>query len=365
MAFYCFSHRIHFNFVFLKMISSENFMNRCFDLAKSGLGMVAPNPMVGVLLVHDKKIIGEGFHHEFGKAHAEVNAINDAEKNYPEKISSSELYVNLEPCSHYGKNPPCADLIIQRGIRKVFISNYDTNPLVAGKGIEKLRAAGIEVATDILSEEGRKLNKRFFTFHEQKRPFIILKWAQTPDGFIAPVTKERFQISGVQSQELVHKWRSEEQSVLVGTETALTDNPQLNVRFWSGKNPIRIVIDSKLLLPEILNLFNHEIQTIIFNSIKTEEQNNISFVKLNFKTSILNQLLSHLHSKNIQSIIIEGGTATLQKFIDENLWDEARIFTAPKKLVYGIKAPVLSIDNFNIENLFVGEDELKIINNFS
>ena len=346
------------------MTSSENFIHRCFVLAKSGLGMVAPNPMVGAVLVHEGKIIGEGFHHEYGKAHAEVNAINDAEKKYPDLISSSELYVNLEPCSHFGKTPPCADLIIQKGIRKVFISNQDSNPMVAGIGIEKLRAEGIEVITDVLKEEGRKLNKRFLTFHEQKRPFIILKWAQTADGFIAPVTKERFQISGEQAQELVHKWRSEEQAILVGKETALTDNPQLNVRLWEGKNPIRIVIDSKLLLPESLNLFNHETPTIIFNSIKTEEQNNISFVKLNFKNPILNQLLAHLYSKNIQSIIIEGGTTTLQKFIDENLWDEARIFTSSKKLIYGVKAPVLSTDNFSTEIISVGEDELKVVNNY-
>ena len=272
--------------------------------------------------------------------------------------------MNLEPCSHFGKTPPCADLIIQKGIRKVFISNQDSNPMVAGIGIEKLRAEGIEVITDVLKEEGRKLNKRFLTFHEQKRPFIILKWAQTADGFIAPVTKERFQISGEQAQELVHKWRSEEQAILVGKETALTDNPQLNVRLWEGKNPIRIVIDSKLLLPESLNLFNHETPTIIFNSIKTEEQNNISFVKLNFKNPILNQLLAHLYSKNIQSIIIEGGTTTLQKFIDENLWDEARIFTSSKKLIYGVKAPVLSTDNFSTEIISVGEDELKVVNNY-
>ncbi len=346
------------------MTASENFIHRCFDLAKSGLGNVAPNPLVGAVLVHNEKIIGEGYHHEFGKAHAEVNAIIDAEKNYPGLISSSELYVNLEPCSHFGKTPPCVDLIIQKGIRKVFISNTDPNSLVSGRGIEKLRAAGIEVVTDVLKEEGRKLNRRFFTFHEQKRSFIILKWAQTADGFIAPVTKERFQISGDQAQELVHKWRSEEQAILVGKETALTDNPQLNVRLWEGKNPVRIVIDSKLLLPESLNLFDRETPTIIFNSIKTEEQKNISFVKLNFKNPILHQLLAHLYSKKIQSIIIEGGTTTLQKFIDENLWDEARIFTAPKKLVYGIKAPVLETGNFNTEIILVGEDELMVVNNF-
>lgn len=343
------------------MITSEYFMLRCFELARKGLGYVAPNPLVGSVLVNNGNIIGEGFHAEYGLDHAEVNAIRDAEKKYSELVSSSELYVSLEPCSHFGKTPPCSDLIISKGIKKVYISNTDSNILVAGKGISKLRSAGIEVVENLLSDEGRKTNKRFFSFHEKKRPFIILKWAQTSDGFIGPISKEKIQISGNQSHELVHKWRSEEQAILVGKETAITDNPQLNVRLWEGKNPIRVVIDSKLLLPEDLNLFNQNITTIIFNSIKDQTENNISFVKLNFKSSILNQLLSYLYSINIQSIIIEGGTITLQKFIDENLWDEARIFTSPRKINYGIKAPVLSIKNCIEEIIPVSDDKLQII----
>ena len=336
-------------------------MLRCFELAQKGLGYVAPNPLVGSVLVNNGNIIGEGFHAEYGLDHAEVNAIRDAEKKYSEIVSTSELYVSLEPCSHFGKTPPCSDFIISKGIKKVYISNTDSNILVAGKGISKLRSAGIEVVENLLSDEGRKTNKRFFSFHEKKRPFIILKWAQTSDGFIGPISKEKIQISGNQSHELVHKWRSEEQAILVGKETAITDNPQLNVRLWEGKNPIRVVIDSKLLLPEDLNLFNQNITTIIFNSIKDQIENNISFVKLNFKSSILNQLLSYLYSINIQSIIIEGGTITLQKFIDENLWDEARIFTSPRKINYGIKAPVLSIKNCTEEIIPVGDDKLQII----
>ena len=336
-------------------------MLRCFELAQKGLGYVAPNPLVGSVLVNNGNIIGEGFHAEYGLDHAEVNAIRDAEKKYPELVSTSELYVSLEPCSHFGKTPPCSDFIISKGIKKVYISNTDSNILVAGKGISKLRSAGIEVVENLLSDEGRKTNKRFFSFHEKKRPFIILKWAQTSDGFIGPISKEKIQISGNQSHELVHKWRSEEQAILVGKETAITDNPQLNVRLWEGKNPIRVVIDSKLLLPEDLNLFNQNITTIIFNSIKDQTENNISFVKLNFKSSILNQLLSYLYSINIQSIIIEGGTITLQKFIDENLWDEARIFTSPRKINYGIKAPVLSIKNCIEEIIPVSDDKLQII----
>lgn len=336
-------------------------MLRCFELAQKGLGYVAPNPLVGSVLVNNGNIIGEGFHAEYGLDHAEVNAIRDAEKKYSEIVSTSELYVSLEPCSHFGKTPPCSDFIISKGIKKVYISNTDSNILVAGKGISKLRSAGIEVVENLLSDEGRKTNKRFFSFHEKKRPFIILKWAQTSDGFIGPISKEKIQISGNQSHELVHKWRSEEQAILVGKETAITDNPQLNVRLWEGKNPIRVVIDSKLLLPEDLNLFNQNITTIIFNSIKDQTENNISFVKLNFKSSILNQLLSYLYSINIQSIIIEGGTITLQKFIDENLWDEARIFTSPRKINYGIKAPVLSIKNCIEEIIPVSDDKLQII----
>ena len=336
-------------------------MLRCFELARKGLGYVAPNPLVGSVLVNNGNIIGEGFHAEYGLDHAEVNAIRDAEKKYSEIVSTSELYVSLEPCSHFGKTPPCSDFIISKGIKKVYISNTDSNILVAGKGISKLRSAGIEVVENLLSDEGRKTNKRFFSFHEKKRPFIILKWAQTSDGFIGPISKEKIQISGNQSHELVHKWRSEEQAILVGKETAITDNPQLNVRLWEGKNPIRVVIDSKLLLPEDLNLFNQNITTIIFNSIKDQTENNISFVKLNFKSSILNQLLSYLYSINIQSIIIEGGTITLQKFIDENLWDEARIFTSPRKINYGIKAPVLSIKNCIEEIIPVSDDKLQII----
>ena len=336
-------------------------MLRCFELARKGLGYVAPNPLVGSILVNNGNIIGEGFHAEYGLDHAEVNAIRDAEKKYSEIVSTSELYVSLEPCSHFGKTPPCSDFIISKGIKKVYISNTDSNILVAGKGISKLRSAGIEVVENLLSDEGRKTNKRFFSFHEKKRPFIILKWAQTSDGFIGPISKEKIQISGNQSHELVHKWRSEEQAILVGKETAITDNPQLNVRLWEGKNPIRVVIDSKLLLPEDLNLFNQNITTIIFNSIKDQTENNISFVKLNFKSSILNQLLSYLYSINIQSIIIEGGTITLQKFIDENLWDEARIFTSPRKINYGIKAPVLSIKNCIEEIIPVSDDKLQII----
>lgn len=339
-------------------------MLRCFELAANGLGKVSPNPLVGAVLVHAGKIIGEGYHQQFGQAHAEVNAIKNAKENFPELISKSTLFVNLEPCSHFGKTPPCADLIIQKGIKKVFISNRDPNPVVAGNGIKRLKDAGVTVIENILTEEGRELNKRFFTFHEKHRPFIILKWAQTADGFIAPSTRNKTQISSEQSQILVHKWRSEEQAILIGKNTALTDNPQLNVRKWNGKNPIRLVIDSKLSLPNQLHLFDNTIQTIVFNSLKNEEQKNIRLVKLDFNENVLQQILSYLFSINVQSIIVEGGTVTLQKFIDANLWDETRIFTAPKKLLTGINAPIISFENKNYPVELSGDDELKTVLNY-
>ncbi len=345
------------------METNNAFMYRCLKIAALGFGKVAPNPMVGSVLVYNGKIIGEGYHHQFGEAHAEVNAIKNAEENFPELVSQSELFVNLEPCSHFGKTPPCADLIIKKGIKKVFISNNDPNPLVVGNGIKKLRDAGVAVIENILTEEGRKLNKRFFTFHEKKRPFIILKWAETADGFIAPLSGMKAQISSEQSQQLLHKWRSEEQAILVGKNTALTDNPRLNVRLWNGNNPIRLVIDSKHSLPENLHLFDKTIPTIIFNSLKNEEQKNLQFVKLDFNENFLQQLLSYLHSINIQSVIVEGGAITLQKFVDENLCDEARIFTSSKKLNVGIKSPQVSFVNKNCETSLSGTDELKIISN--
>ena len=251
---------------------------------------------------------------------------------------------------------------IQKKIKKVVISNLDPNPLVMGKGIQKLRNAGIEVVTDVLKEKGKNLNKRFFCFHEKHRPYIILKWAQTSDGFMAPLSGDRFQISGDDSLELTHKWRAEEQSIHIGNKTALSDNPILNIRMWTGKNPIRIVIDSKLSLPENLHLFEKNIPTIVFNSKKNEEMENLSLIKLNFNEQVLNQILDHLYVKGISSVIVEGGAFTLTEFIKSNLWDEARIFSSlNKKLLNGKVAPQLSGKNVFEKNF--SQDKLVILQN--
>ncbi len=344
---------------------SEKYMHRCFELAATGKGNVAPNPMVGAVLVCDNKIIGEGYHQEYGREHAEVNAILNAEKNFPSLISSSILYVNLEPCSHHGKTPPCADLLIQNGIKKVIISNTDPNPIVSGNGIKKLKSYGIDVVENILEMEGKKLNKRFFTFHEKKRPYIILKWAETADHFIAPLSGEKIRISGKESQVLVHKWRTEEDAILVGTATARIDNPLLNARFWPGKNPLRLVIDQSLTLPMNLNLFNQQLESIVFNEVKNDEINNLRRVKLNFSADVISQLLSYLFSIKIQSLIVEGGSYTLQKFIDENKWDEARIFTSKTKFISGVKAPVFQNGYNLISETNSGDDILTVLYNTS
>ncbi len=260
------------------MTPDELLILRTFELARLGMGSVSPNPQVGCVIVKDGIVIGEGWHQKYGQAHAEVNAAaNVKDKSL---ISGSTVYVNLEPCSHTGKTPPCADMLIEHRVKKVIISNVDTNPLVGGSGIKKLRDAGIEVITGVLEKEGREINKRFFTFHEQQRPYIILKWAQTADGLIARSNYESKWISNEFSRQLVHKWRSEEDAVLVGTKTAAHDNPMLTVRDWSGRDPVRLVIDRFLRLPDKLNLFDQSVKTICFNLLKHEEHAKLSLVRL-------------------------------------------------------------------------------------
>lgn len=318
--------------------TEEFFMQRALELAQLGRGMVSPNPMVGCVIVHEGKIISEGWHQKYGESHAEVNAVN----NLHDKsiLQKSTVYVNLEPCSHFGKTPPCADMLIREKVKKVVIANLDSNPLVAGEGVKKLRAAGIEVVTGVLQQEGAELNKRFFTFMEKKRPYIILKWAETLDGFIARENFDSKWISNDLSRQLVHKWRAEEDAILVGKGTAQHDNPQLNVRDWTGRNPVRIVVDKSLQLDQSLNLFDGSQPTICYNILKQESQKNISFVRLS-EQNFLEELISNLHHQKIQSVIIEGGAQTLQSFIDEGLWDEARIFTSNKSFQKGITAPKL------------------------
>jgi len=323
------------------MTPDELLIQRTFDLARLGVGAVSPNPQVGCVIVKDGEVIGDGWHRNYGEAHAEVNAV--ASVSDTSQILGSTVYVNLEPCSHHGKTPPCSDLLFQHGVKRVVISNLDTNPLVGGQGIKKLKEAGIEVVTGVLEKEGRELNKRFFTWHEKQRPYIILKWAQTTDGFIAHSNYESKWISNDFSRQLVHKWRSEEDAVLVGTKTAAHDNPMLTVRDWSGRNPVRLVIDRFLRLSDNLNLFDKSVPTICFNLLKHEEHTNLKLVRLDEKDFILH-LIAYLHKEKIQSLLIEGGSQTLSFFIQAKLWDEARIFTSSRSFYQGIKAPALQGD---------------------
>ncbi|MBX2965241.1 MAG: bifunctional diaminohydroxyphosphoribosylaminopyrimidine deaminase/5-amino-6-(5-phosphoribosylamino)uracil reductase RibD [Cyclobacteriaceae bacterium] len=314
-------------------------MQRCLELAALGRGAVSPNPMVGCVIVHDGRIIGEGWHKKFGEAHAEVHAVAAIEDK--ELLKESTVYVNLEPCSHVGKTPPCVDLLMRHQVKKVVIANVDTHPKVSGEGIKKLREAGITVITGILDKQGRELNKRFFTEIEKKRPYIMLKWAQTADGFIAQANYNSKWISNEHSRQLVHKWRSEEDAILVGTKTVFHDNPQLNVRDWSGRNPVRIVIDRFLKLDEKLNVFDRTQQTIVYNVLKHEEHDNLVLARLD-EQEFLPQLLQDLLARKIQSVLVEGGAQTLKFFIDAGLWDEARIFSSKRLFKKGIATPVFT-----------------------
>ncbi|QBN18567.1 bifunctional diaminohydroxyphosphoribosylaminopyrimidine deaminase/5-amino-6-(5-phosphoribosylamino)uracil reductase RibD [Flavobacterium nackdongense] len=327
------------------MEKHTQYMRRCLELAKNGLGTTYPNPMVGSVIVCDGKIIGEGWHKKSGEPHAEVNAVNSVKDK--SLLKKSTIYVSLEPCSHFGKTPPCCDLIIENGIPNVVVGTVDPNKKVAGNGIKKLIEAGKNVTVGLLEAECNELNKRFFTFHKKKRPFIILKWAESQDGFIAPLTKSEQKpvwITNTFSRQLVHKWRSEEQAILVGTQTAIDDNPKLNVRDWTGKNPIRIVLDQNNRIAKDNHLFDNQSKTIIFSnaSIAINEENT-TFEVIDFKQNLAEQLLNVLYKHQIQSVIIEGGSQTIQTFIDENLWDEARIFNGNCRFETGIKAPFLAL----------------------
>jgi diaminohydroxyphosphoribosylaminopyrimidine deaminase/5-amino-6-(5-phosphoribosylamino)uracil reductase len=316
--------------------SHELYMKRALELALNGAGDVSPNPLVGCVIVHEGRIIGEGWHKKYGEAHAEVNAIDSVEdKN---TLTQSTLYVTLEPCSHTGKTPPCADLIVKHGVQKVVIANHDINPLVAGRGIQRLRDAGVTVITDILSDEAKSVNSRFFTFIEKKRPRIILKWAETADGFIARKNNKSKWISDLYSRQLVHQWRSQEDAVLVGSATAWHDNPHLNVREWSGRNPLRIVIDRYLKLGPNQNLFDGTQKTICYNLVKEEARANLLYVQLR-EENFLPSLVQDLYSRNIQSVMVEGGGQIINSLVKLDLWDEARIFVSPITFGAGIAAP--------------------------
>lgn len=334
-------------------------MLRALQLAEIGRGQVSPNPMVGCVIVHNDQIIGEGWHQKYGNWHAEVNAVNSVQD--PSKLSESTVYVTLEPCSHFGKTPPCADLLVQHRVKKVVICNDDPFPLVAGKGIEKLRNAGIEVEKGLLAEKGRDLNARFFTFVEKKRPYIILKWAETADGFIAGENYAPVKISNALSHKLAHKWRSEEDAIMVGTNTARYDNPKLNTREWQGaKNPIRIVVDRQLQLDQSLNLFDNTQDTWILNELTDKIEDKNKYIKVAFGESFIENAMQALYQRKIQSVYVEGGTTLLQSFIQANLFDEIRVFRSSNQLFKGIAAPNVpkNVDLIEKQNLM--DDELSI-----
>lgn len=322
----------------------EIYHRRCLELAKNGHANVAPNPMVGAVIVAQGKIIGEGYHAKYGGPHAEVNAINSVKDKT--LLAESTLYVNLEPCAHFGKTPPCADLIIEKKIPRVVIGLLDPFPQVAGKGIEKLRNAGVEVEYGLHEDECQFLNRRFLTFHQKHRPYIILKWAETADGFIDIVRNENTTtrptwITDELTRTLVHKWRSEEQSILVGTNTAFYDNPKLNVRDWNGKQPIRMALDKSLRLPESLHIFDKNQKTVIFTEMGQQSSEKIEYVKADF-CNTLDDIVKYCNENKILSIFVEGGAALINSFINSNLWDEARVFKAEVKFKNGLAAPKLN-----------------------
>ena len=318
-------------------------MTRCLQLAVLGAGNVAPNPMVGAVLVYEDRIIGEGCHEKYGSAHAEVNCIASVKNDDIQLIEKSTLYVSLEPCNHYGKTPPCSELIIDKKIPKVIIGCKDILKDVAGKGILKLQRAGVDVTTGILETQSIELNKRFFTFHEKFRPYIILKWAQSVNSKIGLPGKRVF-ITNEYTNRLVHKWRSEEAAILVGTNTVLTDDPSLTVRLWEGKSPVRMLIDRDLKVPLNMRVYNSDSRTIVFNLKKNLSEENITYVKLG-NEKFLQSVVSHLFEINIQSVIVEGGRKILQSFIDAGLWDEARVITNKELTIEGgVDAP--QIKNF-------------------
>jgi diaminohydroxyphosphoribosylaminopyrimidine deaminase/5-amino-6-(5-phosphoribosylamino)uracil reductase len=327
------------------LITDQQYLYRCLELAKLGAGNVAPNPMVGAVLVYKDKIIGEGFHRQFGQAHAEVNCINEAiQMGNAALISQATLYVSLEPCNHFGKTPPCTDLIIASKIPKVVIGCRDPHPYVDGKGIEKLSGAGIDVrlANKEMEQECIELNKRFFCFQLHRRPYIILKWAESADGIISAGSKERTLISNEYSNRLVHKWRSEEASIFVGANTVLSDDPELTTRLWPGNSPVRLVADPELKIPASLNIFNKKVSTIIFNTKKECEEENLKYYRIKDDENLLVQIMEALFRLQIQSVLVEGGAKLIQSFIDEKMWDEARVIkNIELKIGKGLAAPVL------------------------
>jgi len=333
------------------------FMQRALDLSLLGRGKVEPNPMVGCVIVKENRIIGEGYHVFFGGPHAEVNAVKGLSES---DLEGADVYVTLEPCSHYGKTPPCANMLAGLPVKRIIIGSVDYNPLVEGKGIALLKEAGKEVITGVLQEECEKVNAAFFTFLKKKRPYIILKWAQTGDGFIARKNNDSKWISNELSRKLVHKWRSEVQAILVGSNTVFHDNPQLTTRDWSGKNPLRLIIDRKARLENNFAIFDQSVPTIIYNEVKKTSGENPEYVKLQ-AGEFIESLLADLYDRSILNLFIEGGSTLINEFIKHNLWDEARVFIGAKSFEEGIKAPEIIMTPEKYYT--IGNDKLLIYKN--
>ena len=341
----------------------EVYMHRCIALAQLGAGFVAPNPMVGAVLVYENRIIGEGWHKQYGGPHAEVNCLQNVAEADRRLISLSTLYVSLEPCAHFGKTPPCTNLILENKIKKVVVGCRDPFEAVNGKGIEQLRKAGVEVIVPVLEEACTKLNKRFFSFHLLKRPYVLLKWAQTADGFMAAASEERLLITHSDTNRIVHQWRAEEAAILVGTATAAKDDPELNNRYWYGHHPMRMVIDRQLKLSSDLKLFKDDHPVVVFNEIKEEKVNQIHYVKLNTEKSWVSQILAYCYEHKLQSILVEGGASLLQSFLEEDIWNEIRTITNQALTIGdGLKAPEIKELTSN-EFIRMGNDEIRFYHN--
>ena len=343
-------------------MNHEKYIQRCLALAQKGIGTTRPNPSVGAVVVHNNKIIGEGYTSPYGGPHAEVNAIRAVKDE--SLFKEATIYVTLEPCSHYGKTPPCADLIVEKQIPNVVIGCIDTHSLVAGKGVARLQKAGCNVTVGVLEEACLAQHKRFFTVQNKQRPYIILKWAETTDGFIAPKTKNEQKpvwISSSYSQQLVHKWRSEEHAILVGTQTVIDDDPSLTVRSYTGENPIRVVIDKNLRIPTTATVFNTKVKTIVITAKTQESKENLIYEVVDFTRDVVTEICAVLQRHKIQSVIIEGGRQTLQSFITSGIWDEARVFIGENQFKEGVAAPKIQGNLVSEEK--IASDILRIYKN--
>ena len=325
------------------MSEHEVYMRRCFELASKGLGHVSPNPMVGAVVVYQQQIVAEGWHQQHGGPHAEPNALRALPNELP--LSECTLYVNLEPCSHHGKTPPCADLLVEKGIGKVVVGSADPNPLVNGRGIQRLKAAGIAVESGVLQDECDALNRRFMTYHKEKRPHVILKWACTADGFMAPENRERLQISGEEARIMLHQWRGQEDAVLVGATTAIMDKPILDTRLAPGKNPVRIVLDPNLRSPQLTG----DIKTLILNTHSEKKEGNFEWIKMT-PDFVVADVLEILYNKQLLSVLVEGGAETLKRFIDSGFFDEVRIIRSKNiRIGKGVEAPKINMNMFKTD----------------